>query len=307
MKDLIMSRPVIDKMNMNKLMTLCVFCFSLNVMAGEKVDKSIKAQAKGFVEIHNVRGEIDIVGWAKSEIKVTGTLDDMTEKFIFTSSDGHTSIKVKLPRNSHNRSRGGSDLKIMVPEGSKVNFSGVATDLSAKNIVGGIDVNSVSGDIDVSNSAGRTYINSVSGELKLEALQGTLEVSTVSGDLDAQVDCKTLSVSAVSAEVRLNLKQIKSARLSTVSGDINIAGELINDGELKMSSVSGDAFFHVRGELNAQISMETAPGGNITNQYSDDKAKSSFINSHNLRFTAGNGDGVIRMSTVSGNIGLKKD
>ena len=43
------------------------------------------------------------------------------------------------------------------------------------------------------------------------------------------------------------------------------------------------------------------------NEYSNDKAKSSFINSHSLRFTAGAGEGAIRMSTVSGDIGLKRD
>ena len=195
----------------------------------------------------------------------------------------------------------------MVPEGSKVSFSGIATDVKFKNISRGVEVNSVSGDIDISEINGRVYVNSVSGDIKLKSLQGSLEVSTVSGSLEAMVDCENVTVSAVSADIELSLKKIKSARLSTVSGDVKLSGVLLNDGELKLGSVSGDAFYHVNCELNAQVAIETAPGGNIINQYSDHIPKSTFINSHNLRFTAGDGNGVIRMSTVSGKIGIKKD
>lgn len=292
---------------MKKLISLFIVSFSLNILAGDKVDQSLDVKSDGFVEIHNVRGEIDIVGWSNSQVKVTGTLDDITEKFIFSTDDGHTIIKIKLPRNSHNKSRGGSNLKIMVPVASRVSFSGVATDLDVEYIDGGIDINSVSGDINVNGVKKRTYINSVSGEIELKSLEGSLEVSTVSGDLKAFADCKRVSVSGVSADINLSLRKIESAHLSTVSGDTKIIGLLVDDGELKLSTVSGDAFYHVNGELNARIAMETAPGGDITNNYSEDKPKSSFINSHSLRFTSGNGDGTIRMSTVSGNIGLKAE
>jgi hypothetical protein len=297
---------------MNKLIAMFLIsfafiCASVTVYAGEKIDKSLEVDADGFVEIHNVRGEIDIIGWSNNEVKVTGTLDDMTEKFVFTTENGHTLIKVKLPRHASHRSRSGSELKIMVPQSSKVSFSGVATDVSFKNIGNGVEVNSVSGEIDISEIKGRVYINSVSGDIQLMSLLGNLEVSTVSGGLKASVDCENVTVSAVSADINLSLNQIKSARLSTVSGDVKVSGTLLNDGELKLGSVSGDAFYHTNDSLNAQIAMETAPGGSIINQYSEDKPKSTFINSHNLRFTAGDGNGVIRMSTVSGKIGIKRD
>ncbi|TQV81463.1 DUF4097 family beta strand repeat-containing protein [Aliikangiella coralliicola] len=294
---------------MKKLAPLFVplffFGFCSLAMAGDKVDKSLDVEAEGIVEVHNVRGDIKIRGWQQNQVKVSGTLDDLTEKFVFKSEGGHTFIKVKLPRNSGSRSREGSKLKIMIPVGSKLIFSGVATDVNVAEINGGVDINSVSGDIKVKNTQGRTYINSVSGELELDDIDGSLEVSTVSGDLDAKVSCKKLSISGVSADLVVKSEQIESASVSTVSGDTRIYGSLLEEGELKLSSVSGEAFYYVKGGLNARISMETAPGGDIVNEYSEDRPKSTFINSHNLRFTAGNGSGVIRMSTVSGNIGLK--
>ncbi len=291
---------------MKNLITLFILLFCVTSIAGEKINKRLDVQPDGIVEIHNVRGNVDIIGWTNSQVEVSGTLDDLTEEFIFTSDGERTVIKVKLPRNSHNRSRDGSKLKIMLPLNSKVNFFGVATDLTVHKIESGLDINSVSGDIKVTNVKGRVYINSVSGNLNINALEGNLDVSTVSGNLKADVDSKKVNLSAVSADLVLTLQKIEFASLSTVSGDIKLSGALLNEGEISLKSVSGDAFYQVIGDLNARVSIETAPGGGITNYYSEDKPKSSFINSHNLHFTAGNGTGVIRMSTVSGNIGLKR-
>ena len=290
---------------MKKLISLLLVSYCLSATAGEKVDQTLDVTADGVVEVHNVRGEITFEGWDKNQVKVTGTLDDLTEKFIFKTTGDRTLVKVKLPRNSRYRSRDGSDLKIMLPRSSRLAFSGVATDLDVSEIDGGVDINSVSGDIVVKETKGRTYINSVSGELKLKDLVGSLEVSTVSGDLEAKVQCKKLNISGVSADLAIQSEQIETANLSTVSGDTRISGSMSDDAELKMSSVSGEAFYYIKGDLNARVSMETAPGGDITNEYSEDRPKSSFINSHSLRFTAGSGKGVVRMSTVSGNIGLK--
>lgn len=290
---------------MKKLVLLLLVSFSASLIAGEKVDRTLEVEADGTVEIYNVRGNIDVVGWSNNQVKVTGSLDELTEKFIFSSESGRTFIKVKLPKHSGYRSRDGSKLKVMVPMGSKVSFSGVATDLKFSKIDGGIDVNSVSGDIDVKQVKNRTYINSVSGKLVLNEVEGMMEVSTVSGDVNANVSCRKANISGVSADLVIKLDEIESANISTVSGDTKISGNLESDGDLKMSSVSGNAFYIVDGTLNARVSMETAPGGDIINEYSEHEPKSSFINSHNLRFTSGDGDGVIRMTTVSGNIGLK--
>jgi len=290
---------------MKQFISLFLISFSFSTLAGDKVEQSIDAQADGIVEIHNVRGKITVTGWDKNQVKVSGILDDLAEEFIFKSEGDRTIIKVKLPRNSRFHNRDGSQLTIMLPLQSKLSFSGVATDLDVSLVEGGVDINNVSGDIMVQKSKGRTYINSVSGQLKLRDITGSMEVSTVSGDLDADVNCEKVSVSGVSADLIVKLQDIESANVSNVSGDTEVFGALKNNGELKLSSVSGEAFYFVKGQLDARVAMETAPGGDIVNEYSDDKPISSFINSHNLRFTAGSGSGVIRMSTVSGNVGLK--
>ncbi|TQV76530.1 DUF4097 domain-containing protein [Aliikangiella marina] len=290
---------------MKKLVSLILVSLSFSAFAGDKVDKELSAPLDGVVEIHNVRGEINIIGWDQPKVTVKGTLDDLTEKFVFASKGSTTYIKVKLPKNSRHHNRDGSNLSINVPQGSEVVFSGVATDLTISKIDGGLDIKSVSGDISINETKGRTQINSISGILKLKDVVGSLEVSTISGDLDADVSCDKVRVSGVSADLKVKLDSIQSAKVSNVSGDTTISGVLNSDGELDMGSVSGTAVYVVDGELDARVVMETAPGGDIVNDYTDDKPISSFINSQNLRFTAGEGKGRVKMSTVSGDVGLK--
>lgn len=284
-----------------------LFILSLSATAGDKVDKILDMVGDGEVEIHNNRGNIVLEGWEKDQVSVKGELDDLTEKFVFVSEGNKTLIKVVLPdRNYHSKSGRGSNLKIFVPINVSVEFGGVATDLKFSKINGGVDISSVSGSIELNSIGKRAYINSVSGDIELKDIAGSLEVSTVSGDLDANVSAKKIAISGVSSNITVRTENIEFAKLSTVSGDTKLYGHLMKDGEVKLGNVSGDSHFYVKDELNARVDLETGPGGDVINQYSDEKPTSSFIGSEKLKFTAGNGSGLIRMSTVSGEIGLKR-
>ncbi len=291
---------------MKQLTILFLLSISLTAFAGDKVDKSINVDSAGVVEVHNTRGEISILGWDKNVVSVKGTLDDLAESFVFEKQEDTVVVKVKLPRNTNFKSRDGSNLVIKVPVASKVSFSGVATDLKVNTIHNGIEINSVSGDLEIKDIKKRTYINNVSGDINLSQIEGALEVSTVSGDLKGVVSSPKIVVSGVSAEIEINANQIEFANVSNVSGDLSLRGKLSDDGELKMSSVSGEAFYYVNGELDATVKVDTAPGGNIINQVTSDKPKTSFIQSQSLKFKSGNGNAAIRMSTVSGDIGIKR-
>ena len=109
-----------------------------------------------------------------------------------------------------------------------------------------------------------------------------------------------------SSDIFIEMKKIKSAQISTVSGDLTLTGNLISDGSVKLSNISGDSYFIVKSALNADILLETGPGGKVVNQYSEVKAEGSFIGSETLKFTAGDGKGFVKMSTVSGKIELSK-
>lgn len=292
---------------MKNLILVLLLVFASITIAGEKINKSLDVSPDGEVEIHNNRGNIKITGWDKNQVVVKGELDDLTEKFIFSSEGNKTIIKVILPNRNVNRHSGeGSKLTIFVPENVFVQFGGVATYLDFSKINGGIEVNSVSGDVKIGDSKKRAYINSVSGKIDITGFSGNLKISTVSGDINATVSAKKIDINGVSSNISVKTDNIDIADISTVSGYTDLYGHLNENGDISLSNVSGDSYFYVTGELNARISLDTGPGGDVINKYSDDKVTSSFIGSEKLKFTAGNGEGLIRMSTVSGEIGLKR-
>ena len=49
----------------------------------ESVDKTLEVSSGGFVTIEVARGDLEVSGWEKSEVNVSGMLDKNTEKFIF--------------------------------------------------------------------------------------------------------------------------------------------------------------------------------------------------------------------------------
>ncbi|WP_196140569.1 DUF4097 family beta strand repeat-containing protein [Aliikangiella sp. G2MR2-5] len=290
---------------MKYLTPLLALSLSFSVFAGEKVDKSLDVEANGQVEINNTRGEITVKGWDKNQVRVKGTLDDLTEKFIFETSGDKTTIKVKLPRNTGHRSHDGSKLEVWLPQSSSMSFTGVATDLKVEKVEGGVEINSVSGDLKISQIKKRTYVNNVSGDIDANEIEGKFEISTVSGDLKAKISASQISVSGVSADLDINAASFERVKASTVSGSIKLKGQMLANGEIKMSSVSGDAYYYFTDNFDAKVSLETAPGGRVVNEFNDVEPQTSFIDSQSLAFTSGEGSGVIRMSTVSGDIGLK--
>lgn len=60
-----------------KLIAIALLSISSTfAFAGEKIDEVLSVSSNGKVIIENQRGDVKIKGWNKSEIKVTGELDD---------------------------------------------------------------------------------------------------------------------------------------------------------------------------------------------------------------------------------------
>jgi len=271
--------------------------------AGERVDESRVAASTGVVEIHNTRGEIDIRGWDKDQVEITGELDELAEELIFDVDGEFTMIRVKMPR--RNISWGdGSDLEIRVPVKSRVDFNGVSTDVTLSNIEGGSSIRSVSGDIRADNIDQRLLINSVSGEVEVTDASGKAKITSVSGDLRLDLSCTEVSVNAVSGEVDLDLEAFDSLSASTVSGELDISGRLNDSGNISMNSVSGDIGLRLASPINARIDVNAGPGGDIDNGMTQDEPRDIFPAQMQLKTSAGDASGTIRIKTVTGDINL---
>ena len=271
--------------------------------SGEEIDVSKSAAVDGLVEIVNPRGEVTVVGWDKAEVSVSGELDDLTEEFQFEVDDNSTTIEIEIPRRAANWGDG-SDLMIHVPRSSRVSFEGVSSDGNFRQIEGGLRARTASGDLEAEEIASQLNLTSVSGDVRAEECDGQARVSTVSGEIELRLKSDKVVVDSVSGDVEVELDEFTRLHATVVSGDLDIEGQLGPSGDIEMSSVSGDIDLVLRGELNARINVETGPGGDITNNLTDDAVKTKFPTASNLDIRSGDGSSRINIRTVSGDINL---
>jgi len=315
---------------MNKYLISLVISFYavVNCAAdGREINESKKADPNGSVTIVVTRGELEVRGWKRDEIRVNGQLDEQMERFVFEVNGNETEIAVKLPRHLRGWGNGGSDLQVFVPRNSNVVIKGVSTDLEVQDVQGGLRAGSVSGEVVVSDVAKRIDLSSVSGDVILSSANGRISARTVSGEIEASDSNGSgtyhsvsgsitvrgsgaeLDLETVSGEIIVTLQKFTDLTGNTVSGDIEISGDLQSEGKRKgnvrLESVSGTVELSIDDDTDARFDIETGSGGRIRNRLTNDQPKvAKYSRDSMLRFKLGDGSGLVEINTASGRVVL---
>lgn len=289
----------------NVFVPLILALVALPAMAGQRIDKSLEAPANALVDIHNVRGDIELRGWDQDRVQIRGILDEETREFIFEAKGDTIVIKVELKDRKHLQGHDGSRLEISVPQNGRVRFDGVSTDLDIEGVHGGLDLKTISGDIDLRKATGKIMLQSVSGDLSLDDTEGKLYVNSVSGDLSGNTRSDDIRIETVSADIDLSASEVQVADIASVSGEVELGCALKAGAELRVTSVSGEVMLSLAGQPDARFELETGPGGDISNRLTRDEPKTNFMHASELAFSVGKGQGKVLVSTVSGSIRIE--
>ena len=123
-----------------------------------------------------------------------------------------------------------------LPARTHVTYAGVSAELTATGLLGTQEYRTVSGDAVLSDAGGQIRISSVSGDVSLRGVAPTaLHANSVSGDVTAFAP------------------RIEQARVVTVSGDIELEGELAEAGEHRIETVSGDLMLGAVNGLTLEV------------------------------------------------------
>jgi hypothetical protein len=122
-----------------------------------------------------------------------------------------------------------------------------------------VDAQTVSGDLSVEGVRGPVEIQSVSGDVRLDDVQGPMRLKSVSGDVDCRRYVGHLEGNTVSGDVTIAAARLRSTQLHTVSGDVEIEGQLDPRKEHRFKSISGDVELALA-EPDATIEYRTASG-----------------------------------------------
>jgi DUF4097 and DUF4098 domain-containing protein YvlB len=272
------------------------------VQAGKAIHEHLSFDPEGSVEIVNVAGTIDLSGWDRPEIDVSGTAGSNVDRVEVTTSGAHSMIHV-IARAGSNPG-GGIDarLTIHVPSKSSITATLVSADLKLQNLQSDVRVQTVSGD--VSGEVGADlHASTVSGSVRVKApAANEIEVKTISGNIQISGGGGEVEVTTISGEGKLEFGSLKRGRFKSVSGDMTLGFALASSGQIEGESVSGNLRLNFADVPSASFDVQTL-SGDISSCFGPKAQKSPYGPGSRLVFDNGHA-GHVRIETKSGDVHL---
>jgi DUF4097 and DUF4098 domain-containing protein YvlB len=226
----------------------------------DTIDRTVAAQAQGEVQISNVSGTVDVRGWDRNEIKVTGDIGEDVERVDIETNGGRTVIKVVLPRGSSHD--GDATLEIQVPRMSSIEVSAVSADVSSRGVLGTQRIKTVSGEISADVAGDNSELRSVSGDITARGAGKpiALRLSSVSGNIDLTNAAGKLDAVTVSGDARLQMGEVSEVRGRSTSGTFDLRGKLARSGRVDVEAVSGDIRLRLAAAEGLSTEIESFSG-----------------------------------------------
>ena len=296
---------------MNKT-TLVIFgtLLAFPVMADD-VEQSMDADPDGTVLISNTAGSVEVSGWSRDSVEVTGTLGDDVDELTFRRDGNEIIIKVKSPSSSGmwGRKDVTSDLRIKVPEGSSLEIATVSADIEVAGVHGEQELQAISGEIETEVFGSDIQIEAVSGDIEVsgDGNDADSEIETVSGDIMVIGLAGDIAAGSVSGDLHIEEGVFERAEFEAVNGEITFNAALADGGKMEIETVNGDVRVDFTNSVSARFDIETF-NGDIDNCFGPEARRTDrYAPGLELSFTEGDGDGRVSIETLNGGVSICND
>jgi len=275
--------------------------------ASQQVDETRAAEPDARISVDIVSGSIDVTGWDRSEVQVTGTIGDDVDALEVSGSGRSISIDLDVP-DSWGRRRSDIDahLQISVPKGARLTVETVSADITVDEVSGTLELGSVSGGIKLEGSPSRADVETVSGDIRVDGDQTAISAESVSGSIELTGAAETVEAASVSGNVKVSATEIERATFESVSGDVEFTGGLTSSARFHAEVHSGNVTLLLPADTSATWEVETF-SGNVTNEFGPGPKKTNEYGPGKwLKFTTGSGEARITVDSFSGNVRFKK-
>lgn len=287
---------------------------TLLVGAASQADSSIDDTAvmagDGRVTIDNLSGSVDVSGWDRAEVRVTGELGDDVEGVDIQSDGKNVTIEVRHKKQDgkkwdwRDNSRNAT-LSIRVPRRSRLEVATTSASIDVADHVGPQRVKSVSGSIDIVLGEVESEVGSISGQVEARGRDVSIDASleSVSGDVEVIGFRGDIELETVSGDIELRDARVREGDVESVSGDVDLRMRLAANGELDIETISGDVSIEFDGPVDATVRAESHSGG-IDDFFGiqAERARKYGPPNRRLRATSGDGGADVSISTLSGDI-----
>ncbi len=287
-------------------LTAAALCVSMAPWSAVQAQRDYKetrsADPAGSVEIDDLTGSVEIEGWDRPEIEVSGTPEGLGQRVRLSGAGNKTTIHV-LPYAISGNSGEEIHLIVRVPAKSSVSTSLVSAGLRVKGLEGDAYLRTISGNIS-GEVNGNLRINTVSGTVQVAARSAQrLEVKTISGNIRLEGGSGEVEVSTVSGQARLDLGALTRGRFKSISGELAANFSLARDGQIEGESVSGSIHLEFAANPGAAFDVQSL-SGSIDNCFGPKPTQAQYGPGSKLIFQNGDGRGTVRIATKGGDVKL---
>lgn len=278
--------------------------------AERSIDRRIAAKPEGTVEISNVAGRIEVLGWDRAEVQVKGKVERDVERVDVVTEGDRTIVKVVLPKVVLKPgTQTEAFLTVQAPRTAEIKVSTVSADIVSRELRGAQHLSTVSGEVVAALGQGEAQVKTVSGDVTLRGRGAAGEggaaiasrVKTVSGNLDFE-GAGSLEVETVSGDVRAKLDPATALRANTTSGDLDFGGRLTPAARIEAQSMSGDLTVEARAPEGMSVEVESFSGDIRSCLSAKAQRTSAYGPGERLAATVGAGKAQVRLKTFSGDV-----
>ena len=284
---------------------LSLLLFSQPALAETDIDERRDVQPEGRVEVINISGEVEVSGWDRDEVHVTGSLGRGVERLDFVVDGDATRIEVIYPKSGRSE---GSDLEIKIPHSSSLDVRTVSASIKAEEVDGRQWLSSVSGDVTSDRYGSDLEAETVSGSVDVSGTgqQAVLSLKSVSGNIYAEDVNGELEAGSVSGRIEVEGGMLDRARLGTTSGRISIDGGLSSGGRYDLTTTSGRIIVNLDHDEDLDVDAQSF-SGRIENCFGVEAEREGYSPQRSLRYRVGEGDRTVRIRTMSSRIEICAD
>lgn len=318
-----------EKVKWMAVLTGILFFVGLNLVNGavnnkekyeEKFAETVSLARDGEVNLTNISGHIEVKTWNKGEVKIdalkistASTVDKAKENAalveIIVAKEGNMlKINTEYPEGRRGWRQDQINVSVnynlMIPENASAKISSVSGSVDLESIGGSTKVENVSGNVTVKKADKGVDCDVVSGSIIVQDVTGNAYLKTVSGTIEAEGIRGSIKASVVSGRIKLtDVSEADSVDVQATSGSLSYEGKIRSDGRYTLTNHSGSVEMVIPSDSGFEFEAKTFSG----RIYSDFEVRvSGEISKRKISGVVNNGGAVVKLTTFSGNVYLKK-
>jgi Putative adhesin len=273
---------------------------------------SYPLQPGARLELDNRNGSIDIVGWDRNAMDVSGTKFASTAdrlqqiKINVSVSGNNATISTEWPKESWHGSYGAKYM-IRVPRQTALSRAQTTNgSVSVEDLEGGGHVTSTNGRISMARDTGDYDLHTTNGAIEIQECSGSERAHTTNGAVRGRLKAGIIDSQSTNGAIELTLMRPSDGqpiRASTTNGGIVVSLAEFHDNPITAETRNGGVTLRLPSDINAKINAETrlsSIGNNLTLSSTEENSK------HRLSAQLGKGGPLISATTTTGSVHLER-